>query len=173
MGLDLGVDLINDISGLQADSALKKVVGSYNVPIVLMHMSKTPETMQDKPTYANVCNEVKSFLKHARDEALESGIKDIIVDPGIGFGKSLQHNLELLANLDSFHDLNCPILIGTSRKSFIEEIIGGDVQNRIEGSISSNCYAFQRGASFFRVHDVIEVNKALQVFDAIGAASVN
>ncbi|RAP37220.1 dihydropteroate synthase [Candidatus Marinamargulisbacteria bacterium SCGC AAA071-K20] len=171
IGLDLGVDLINDVSGLSADQNLISVVSDYDVPIVLMHMRQTPTTMQNRPSYDNVSEEVKSFLIQARDNAYNAGVKHVILDPGIGFGKTLQHNLELIANLDSLLDLNCPILIGTSRKSFIEKITGGVAQNRLEGSISSNIYAFQRGASFFRVHDVIEVRKALQVFDAIGEAS--
>ena len=171
MGLDLGVDIINDISAFQSDPKLKEVVASYSVPVILMHMRQTPKIMQESPTYVDVCKEVKSFLKGARDEAFDAGIKTVILDPGIGFGKSLQHNLELISNLDTFLDLECPLLIGTSRKSFIEKMVGGDVHHRLEGTIASNCYAFQRGASFFRVHDVLEVRKALQVFDQIGVVA--
>ena len=167
LGLGYGVSMINDITGLQGDPRMAEVVSKGKVPVVVMHMQNKPETMQTHPTYTTVVDEVKQFLSVSIDIARDAGIQTIIVDPGIGFGKSLEHNLLLLNHLDSFSDLNCPLLIGTSRKSFIGQLTGAPVDDRLEGTLVSNLIALQKGARLFRVHDVKSIKKMFQVYFAI------
>lgn len=168
-GLDLGVDLINDISGLKFEPELAKIVASYNSAIILMHTKGTPKTMQIAPTYDSVVDEVMNELGKAIRKATESGIKKIIIDPGIGFGKTLEHNLTILNQIDKFLSLNCPILVGTSRKSFLGQITGSQVFEREAETISSVVCAYLKGAHFFRVHDVKPVKKALAIAESINS----
>ncbi len=165
-GGEHGVSMINDITGLTGDPDMAKTVATLNIPLCIMHMQKNPETMQAAPKYKNVVKEVVSFLSKQKKLAEEAGVSEIIVDPGIGFGKSLAHNLALLNNLEKFTKLG-PVLIGASRKSFIGEITGSPSGKSLEGTIAANVLACQKGARIFRVHDVHAIKIALKVSTAI------
>lgn len=167
MGLSLGVSIINDVSGLSRDQKMADVAAAYNCPVILMHMKGTPRTMQRNPEYEDVIKEVKSDLEKKIGDARKKGVSKIMIDPGIGFGKTVAHNLEILNRLKEFRSLNCPIAVGTSRKSFIGAITGAETQDRLPGTIASTLIAVQHGASIVRVHDVKEVKQALTVADAI------
>ena len=169
--LNNGADMINDISGLTADERMIKLIAKKQCPVMIMHMQNTPQTMQDKPSYDNVVEEVYAFLAQQIERCHAHQIHNVIIDPGIGFGKSLVHNVSLLKHLARFKTLEKPILIGTSRKSFIEKITGDSIENRLEGSLASAIAAFLNGASLFRVHDVAATGKALAVAAAIKGAS--
>ena len=132
-----------------------------------MHIQGTPETMQQNPTYNNVVAEVKSELQQAVDKAKSAGVQNIIIDPGIGFGKNLEHNLKLLKHLKEFQELGHPILIGTSRKGFIGTLLNTPVDQRIEGTAASVAVAIVNGANIIRVHDVKEMKRVATVVDAI------
>ena len=138
-------------------------------PVILMHLKGNPKTMQDNPSYENLLEEVKSFFQERIDKAVSSGIKreKIILDPGIGFGKSFQDNLSLIRNLRYFENLGRPILVGHSRKSFIGKIMGQLPQDRLEGSLSAAVLSVSQGAHLLRVHDVAATKKAILVADAI------
>lgn len=165
--LEAGATIVNDISGL-SDNAMAKIAAEHNATVVIMHMQGTPESMQEKPEYTSVIDEISDFFKERIAVAKEAGVQNIILDPGIGFGKKLEHNLEILCRLDEFKTLDCPILIGTSRKSFIGTLTGQEnAAERIEGTIASNTIAIMNGANIIRVHDVLEAKRALQVTDAI------
>jgi dihydropteroate synthase len=165
--LENGVHIINDISGGESPDMLK-VVAKYKAGIVLMHKQGPPKTMQNNPTYDNPILDIKSYLNHQIKQAKNAGIHQIMIDPGIGFGKTLEHNLAILNGINQLLDLNCPILIGTSNKSFIGDITGAQVSERVPGSIASVLATYQKGAHIFRVHNVRETNQALDVFRAIG-----
>ncbi len=162
-GLSLGVDLINDISGFRMDPKLSGVVAKYRVPVVLVHMRGTPQTMQQNPAYKDVVSEVMAELAQSIEIAKSHGISDIIIDPGIGFGKTAHHNFTLIHRLKEFQWLKFPILIGTSRKSFL----GGDITDRLEATLASTVLAVYNGAAIVRVHDVNAVKKAVAVVDAM------
>lgn len=167
--LDAGADIVNDISALRFDPRMAPLLAEQNVPVILMHMKGTPKTMQVNPTYENVLLEVKAFLEESLNIALASGIKKerIIIDPGIGFGKSIKHNLVLINNLHILEELERPILIGISRKSFIGTILDSPPEERLEGTIASAILSVIHGAHILRVHDVASVKKAVQVAEAI------
>ena len=164
-----GASIWNDVSALTHDSDSIAVAARLGCPVVLMHMKGSPKSMQDGPEYKNVTAEVSAFLKARVQAAIEGGVDpaNIILDPGIGFGKRLQDNLDLLAKLDDFHALGCPVLIGTSRKSFIGKIDSSAVGERLGGSIASALWATSVGASYLRVHDVGETVQAVKVWQAI------
>jgi dihydropteroate synthase len=164
--LKAGAHLINDITGL-TNPAMRKVAAEHNVPVVLMHMLGTPKIMQQKPVYQDVLGEITSFFKEQIATAHKIGIQQIIIDPGIGFGKTVEHNLQILKHLEAFKSLGCPILIGPSRKSFIGTITGLSVNERLEGTIAAITVAIMNGANIVRVHDVKECRRAIQVVDAI------
>jgi len=164
-----GASIINDINGLRNEE-MSKVVAKYKVPVVIMHMKGSPKTMQENPEYKNVVKEIKEFFSRQIKKAKKAGIKDMIIDPGIGFGKTTEHNLEILKNLNKFKELKCPILIGTSRKSFIGNITGLPVNERLEGTLASIAIAVMNGANIVRVHDVKECKRALMVADALRGA---
>jgi len=167
--LEAGADIINDISALRFDSRMAFLAAQEDVPVILMHMKGTPQTMQVNPTYEDVLLEIKAFLKESIDKARASGIKKekIIIDPGIGFGKRLQDNLTLINNLHVLEELDQPILIGVSRKSFIGTILGLPPQERLEGSIASAILSILHGANILRVHDVASIKRAVRVAEAI------
>ncbi|NQY73872.1 MAG: dihydropteroate synthase [Candidatus Margulisbacteria bacterium] len=169
-GLSNGVDLINDISALTFDQNMPTVLAKYQKPVVLMHMKGTPENMQVNPNYKNVIQEVKDGLKAAVDRASNVGIKNLILDPGIGFGKRLQDNLKLIKYANELQSLGYPILMGTSKKSFIGEITGDSVDNRSVGTLVSHVMAVMSGVQFIRVHDVGDHLKAMQVMSAVNSA---
>lgn len=163
--LEAGANIINDISALRFDPNLSGVAADNKVPIILMHMQGTPQTMQKNPTYKDPVGDIIAFFKERINAAIKSGIDpdNIIVDPGIGFGKRTEHNYEILRRLDEFQILNKPILLGTSRKSFLGDILDLPAKDRLEGTIASNVVGILKGANILRVHDVQEVYRATQV----------
>ena len=164
-----GADIVNDISALRFDPQMARLVAAEKVPIVLMHMQGTPRTMQAEPCYQDVLQEVRDFLTARVHLAIEAGVerKNIIIDPGIGFGKSLDHNLTLLRGLRSLASVGQPLLVGASRKTFIGKILGVEPQERLEGSLAAAIAAVFGGAHILRVHDVKETRRAIRVADAI------
>lgn len=168
--LQAGARIINDIRGL-ADPLMRRLLAETypNAGIVLMHMQGTPETMQDDPTYEDVLDEVCRFLEGRLTQAETDGIdrRRIAIDPGIGFGKTLDHNLALLRHLDRLNALGCAILVGTSRKRFLGALTGRDVEDRLIGSVVSSLAAAVRGAAIVRVHDVGQTVDALTVWNSL------
>ncbi len=166
--LDAGACLVNDISALE-DPNMADVLAEYNVPIVLMHKQGTPRDMQVNPSYNSLIPEIIGYLKSRIQIALDRGIQSdqIIIDPGIGFGKTTEHNLEILRKLKEFKSLNKPILIGTSRKSFIGKILDLPIEDRLEGTAATVAIAIANGADIIRVHDVREMKRVALMTDAI------
>ena len=165
--IKLGVKMINDVSGLSYDNKTLDVLKKYKIPFVIQHTQGIPENMQDKPRYKNELLDIYDFFE-AKIKFLRSiGIKHnkIIVDPGIGFGKNLKHNMNLISNISIFHSLGFPILVGNSRKRFIKEISGkNDTRNRIGGTVSSSIYLMSQGIQILRIHDVNELLQGIKVF---------
>jgi len=166
--LDNGAVIVNDISGLR-DPKMAKTIAKFNAGVVIMHMKGTPRRMQNNPAYGSLIDELIEYFTNAIEAALSRGIKKdkIIIDPGIGFGKTIEHNLSILKRLRELKILGCPILIGPSRKSFIGQILKNSPQDRISGTIAACCMAVKNGAHIVRAHDVKEVKEALKVSDAI------
>jgi dihydropteroate synthase len=167
--LDAGADIVNDISALRFDPALVSLVAAEGVPVILMHMQGKPQTMQSEPRYHDVVREVRDFLAAQLYDALDAGIaaERILLDPGIGFGKTLEHNLQLLRGLPTLAALGQPLLVGASRKAFIGKILDLDSDHRLEGSLAAAVAAVLGGANLLRVHDVAESCRAARVADAI------
>jgi dihydropteroate synthase len=167
--LDAGAQMINDISALRFDPKMKQVAGEFEVPVVLMHIKGTPREMQKNPAYDDVIAEITEYLTQSVKMAEDGGIsrERIIIDPGIGFGKRIQDNLNILKNLKEFSILGCPILIGCSRKSFIGRILDLPVEERLEGSLAAVAAAVMNGANIVRVHDVKESKRVVSLIDAI------
>jgi dihydropteroate synthase len=167
--LDAGADIVNDISALRFDRAMASLVAAEQVPIVLMHMQGTPQTMQAEPRYGDVTREVRDFLAAQLYDAMDAGIspESIILDPGIGFGKTVEHNLQLLRGLPTLAALGQPLLVGVSRKAFIGKIVDADADQRLEGSLGAAAAAVLNGANIVRVHDVRPTSNAVRVADAI------
>lgn len=167
--VDAGASIINDVTALRGDPAMAEMGGGVNgcdvCDFVLMHMLGEPRTMQADPRFDDVVSDVKAFLEERMAFAVSQGIEEerIWLDPGIGFGKTVDHNLELLSRLDEIAALGRPVVIGTSRKSFLGRITGREVGARIPGTIATNVLALARGATIFRVHDVAEAHDALAV----------
>lgn len=160
--LDSGFKIVNDITGL-ADDEVCKLCASYDATAVIMHMQGTPQTMQNNPVYDSLLDDVYKFLKYRIDKANSFGVDDIIVDVGIGFGKTLGDNLSLIKNLEHFLTLNKKILVGASRKSMIDKIYPSGVDERLSGTLALHLEAIRNGASILRVHDVKEHAQALKV----------
>ena len=167
--LQAGASMINDISALTFDEKMTEVAAKKGCPVVLMHMQGSPLTMQKNPYYESVCDEIFQFLYKKCEYAKINGIEEgnIIIDPGIGFGKSVLHNLEILKELESFRSLGYPVLVGTSRKFFIGSILDLPVYDRLEGTLSSVVLCSLRRASIVRVHDVKEVKRAVMIVNEI------
>ncbi len=167
--LDAGADIINDISAGRFDTHMLELAADRQVPVILMHMQGTPKTMQVEPHYDDLLPEIKIFFRERIKAAVSVGIKrgNIIIDPGIGFGKNQNDNLCLLKNLKFLDDLNQPLLVGVSRKSFIGRILDVPPEERLEGTIASALISVMHGAHILRVHDVGAVKKALTVAEAI------
>lgn len=167
--LEEGADIINDISALRFDPAMSSLVARAKIPVVLMHMQGIPRTMQQKPSYQDVLEEVKNFLIRRIQFARNSGVDldRIIVDPGIGFGKELEHNLALLRGLSILASLGCPLLVGPSRKTFIGKLLEAAPDDRLEGSLAAAVAAVLGGANIIRMHDVREARRVLRIVDAI------
>ncbi|MVT14141.1 MAG: dihydropteroate synthase [Euryarchaeota archaeon] len=166
--LEHGAKIINDIYGLGKEGMLD-VVKRYNAGIIIMHMKGEPSTMQQNPTYENVTSEIIYFLRERTLYAIGNGIRkeNIAIDPGIGFGKRIEHNIKILRELQSFKSLGFPIVVGVSRKGFIGEILGKDVNERLIGSIASALFAITNGASVIRAHDVKETKEAIRMLEAL------
>jgi len=170
--LDAGAEIVNDVTALRSDPALAGLCAERDCVVVLMHMQGTPRTMQENPTYDDVIDDVKAFLAERIEFATGEGIDEerIWVDPGIGFGKTVRHNLELLQRLRELRQLGRPVVVGTSRKRFLGTITGREVGDRLGATIASNVLAMGAGADVLRVHDVAEVRQALVVAEAVLAA---
>ncbi len=166
--LKLGVEMINDITGLQ-DDAMAKIIAKYNAFVVIMHMQGTPQTMQKNPVYDDIIAEIKRFFAERVIKAKKLGIakEKIILDPGIGFGKTPGHNLTILNNLEQFISFGYPIYIGISRKSFLGKITGAVVKDRLAATIAMNTVALLKGGQYLRVHDVLEHKQTLEVLKAL------
>jgi len=160
-----GARLVNDVTALRGDPRMAEVVADGQVDVCLMHMLGEPRTMQENPRYEDVVSDVKAFLEERVGFAVAAGVAEerIVLDPGIGFGKTMEHNLELLRRLDEIVALGRPVLIGVSRKTFLGRITGRDVGERLAATIAANVMAFERGARIFRVHEVAPVLDALKV----------
>lgn len=166
--LDNGASIVNSIAGLR-DIALAKIIARYKACVVIMHMRGNPQNMQKNISYVNLIDDIIKYLSDSTEKALSFGIKKekIIIDPGIGFGKTLEHNLDILSNLKDFKTLGMPILIGTSRKSFIGEILGNKTFDRLYGTLASCVRASQNGAHILRAHDVKAVKEAIKISNKI------
>jgi len=164
-----GADIVNDISGLKFDNSLAEVAAEFNCTLIISHIKGSPNDMQNNVHYNNLMAEIKNSLKESISRAESSGVKPekIIVDPGIGFGKKVNDNLLILKKLSEFKNLGKPIMIGSSRKSFIGKISAAQPDERLEGTIATVCAAVLNGADIVRVHDVKEVCRAVKVIDAI------
>ena len=160
-----GASMINDVTALANVKSLK-FAAEQNIPVCLMHMQKTPQNMQQQPQYKNVVKEVFEFLQKRLDLAQSYGIKNLIIDPGFGFGKTLEHNIELFKNLAKFTQLEVPLLVGISRKSMIGQILKLEkTQDRIIGSVLAQMIAVQNGANIIRTHDVLATRQSLDILD--------
>ena len=164
--LKSGFKIVNDITGLQNDK-VAKLVAKYDASVVIMHMQKDPLTMQNNPNYKNIIIDIDNFFKQRIEKAKSFGIKDIILDVGIGFGKTLEHNLTLLKNMEHFKHFGYEILIGASRKSMITKIVPSDIEDRLPATLAIHLDSIKKGASIVRCHDVKEHFQAIQVQEAI------
>jgi dihydropteroate synthase len=168
--LGAGARIVNDVTALRGDPWMVEVVAEARCPVVLMHMLGKPRTMQRDPRYADVVREVRDFLAGRAEHAVAAGVEpeNVILDPGIGFGKTLEHNLALLRHLDELVALGFPVLVGASRKSFLGRITGvEEARDRVPGTVAANVIAYEKGATLFRVHDVRPNREALAVARAI------
>ncbi|MCX7983671.1 MAG: dihydropteroate synthase [Bacteroidetes bacterium] len=165
--LDAGASIVNDISGMTFDIHMADVVAESNASVVLMHIQGTPKTMQEHPTYNHVTSEVFNFLEQRAFYATQRGIRQIIVDPGIGFGKTFEHNIQLIRELSQFKKLGYPLLVGPSRKSFIGAILNLPPHERVEGTAAAVAMCILNGAQIVRVHDVKVMKRVAQVVDVL------
>lgn len=165
--LRAGATIVNDISGLTLDNHMASVIAEQKATAVVMHMKGTPKTMQESPQYDDLLGEISGFLRRSAESARSSGIRQVIIDPGIGFGKTLTHNLELIKRLPELAALGYPVLVGPSRKSFIGTILNLAPDQRLEGSIAASVICALNGASIVRVHDVKETARALKIVRAL------
>jgi len=166
-GIKLGVKIINDVSGLNYDKKTLDILKKYQIPFVIQHSKGTPENMQIKPTYKNELLEIYDFFEKKIEYLRSIGIKhkNIILDPGIGFGKNLKHNMNLISKISIFHSLGFPILVGNSRKRFIKEVSkNNDSKKRIGGTVASSIYLMMQGVQILRIHDVNELIQGVKVF---------
>jgi len=169
-GIENGADIINDVSGLNFDKKSFSIINSKKIPFILHHMQGTPNTMQKNPYYEDALLDIFDFFEDKINYCLRKKYNKnfIIIDPGIGFGKNLKHNLRIMSKISTFHSLGCPILIGTSRKRFIEHIVTKfDTPDRTGGTLASVLYGLSQGVQLFRVHNVKEINQGILVFNKI------
>jgi dihydropteroate synthase len=167
--LEAGASIVNDVTALRGDSEMAALCADRGATVVLMHMLGDPRTMQENPVYDDVVDEVRSFLAERVEIAVAAGIEEerIWIDPGIGFGKTADHNLELLRRLGELRDLGRPLVVGASRKSFIGKLDGSSAGERLGGTIASSVWAAAEGADVLRVHDVAELGQAMAVTTAV------
>ena len=163
--IDMGADMINDISGGELDKEMIDVIAKHQIAYIMMHMQGTPQNMQHNPVYNHVTNEVFEFLKQKTDAFQKRGVEKLIIDMGFGFGKTVEHNYQLLKDFKKFDSLNYPILVGLSRKSMINKIIHTTPETALTGTIVLNTIALQNGAKILRVHDVKEAKQAIDLFE--------
>ena len=166
-GIKLGVKVINDVSGLSFDNESVNILKKHKTPFVIQHSKGNPENMQNKPSYKNELLDIYDFFENKIKYLRSIGIKhnNIIIDPGIGFGKNLKHNMNLISNISIFHSLGLPVLVGNSRKRFIKELSGkNDSKDRIGGTVASSIYLMMQGVQILRIHDVNELQQAIKVF---------
>lgn len=166
---EFSVDIINDISAGQMDSKMFETIAKLNVPYILMHMQGTPENMQQSPYYENVIRDLVLFFNDKIEKLKQLNVKDIIIDPGFGFGKTIEHNYTILKNLDTFKLLELPILVGISRKSMIYKPLNTKPKRALNGTTILNTYALLKGASILRVHDVKEAVETIKLVELIDA----
>lgn len=169
LAVKAGADIINDITGF-ISPAMVEAAAASGAGAIVMHMQGEPRTMQAAPFYSDVVAEVKAFLAERAAALAKAGVKDIILDPGIGFGKNISHNLELVARLAEIRSVGCPVMLGVSRKKFIGALAGGEAGERLSGTIAACVAGAANGADIIRVHDVLECRKAMLVADAIRSA---
>ena len=167
--VEAGADIINDVSGLSFDNNMIGIVESFNIPVVIMHMKGNPKNMQLNPKYKDIVNEILDFFKMKIKTAIQSGINRsmIILDPGIGFGKTVEHNFELLSRLNEFNVLELPIMIGPSRKSFIGITLDLPPEDRVEGTAAAVSAGVMNGASIVRVHDVKSMKRVVRIIEKV------
>ena len=167
--LHVGASIINDVSAMEVDPFMADIAVKFDCPIVIMHMKGTPKNMQDNPTYESLISDIENYLIKRIDYAVSKGVnrKKIIIDPGIGFGKTVENNFEIINNLNHFVKLNFPVLLGASRKSFIGIALNLPENERLEGSLAANIIGLQQGVKIFRVHDVAETHKALLIANKV------
>ena len=167
--LNSGASVINDVSAMEVDQLMVDVALKFDCPLIIMHMKGTPKNMQDDPQYESLISDIKDYLLDRADFIISKGInpKKIVIDPGIGFGKTVENNFEIIKNLNHFTTMNFPVLLGASRKSFIGISLNLPEKDRLEGSLAANIIGLQNGAKIFRVHDVAETNKALIIANKI------
>ena len=166
-GIKLGIKIVNDVSGLKFDTKTKNILKKYKIPFVIQHSQGTPENMQNNPSYKNELLDIYDFFEHKIKLLRSIGIKhnNIIIDPGIGFGKNLKHNMNLISNISIFHSLGFPILVGNSRKKFIKELSGkNDTKSRVGGTVASSLYLMMQGVQILRIHDVDEILQGVKIF---------
>ena len=163
VAVEAGAAMVNDISAGNADPKMMEVVGALGVPYIAMHMQGTPQTMQENPQYKNVLLEIRSLLSQTIEKAHHYGINDVIIDPGFGFGKTVYHNYELMKNLSEFRHLEAPILVGVSRKSMIQKVLGVSAKDALNGTSVLHALALDQGAHILRVHDVKEAKQVVKL----------
>ncbi len=168
--ISAGAEIVNDVTGLEGDPEMASIVAETNAAVCVMHSQGRPKTMQNNPDYQDVVAEVLLYLKSRRDALIEVGIssKQICLDPGIGFGKTTEHNLQLMGSINEFHSLNCPILVGHSRKRFLGELLGDSTADRTLATVASSLVLAAKGVSILRVHDVKPMAEAIAIFRACG-----
>ena len=163
--IENGADIINDISAGEIDEKIMNVVSEYNIPYIIMHMKGIPKTMQKNPNYDDVCREIISYLAQRVKKAREFNINDLIIDPGFGFGKTFQHNYEILSNLHHFEMIDIPLLVGFSRKSMITKALEIEKEFALNGTSILNTIALMKGAKILRVHDVKEAKECINLYN--------
>jgi dihydropteroate synthase len=161
--VNAGAAVVNDVSAGDDDIEMIPTLAELGVPYIIMHKKGLPKTMQDNPQYHDVCTEVINYLDNKIIQCQTAGIKDLIIDPGFGFGKTLEHNYRILKHLELFHNLNCPLLVGISRKSMIWRLLETDPEHALNGSSSIHTIALLKGAHILRVHDVKEARECLKI----------
>ena len=167
--LNSGASLINDVSAMEVDPLMIDVALKFDCPIIIMHMKGTPKSMQDNPQYESLIFDIKDYLQERVDFIVSKGVnsKKIVIDPGIGFGKTVENNFQIINNLNHFTKMGFPVMLGASRKSFIGISLDLPEEDRLEGSLAANIIGLQNGAKIFRVHDVTETNKAFVIANKI------
>ncbi|NNC83309.1 MAG: dihydropteroate synthase [Flavobacteriales bacterium] len=167
--LGLGARIINDITAGSYDSEMLQTIASHRIPYIIMHMQGMPDHMQDRPCYSDVLTEVTAYLSERIQACQEAGVVDVIIDPGFGFGKSLEHNYRLMAHCSHFQLLDRPMLIGISRKSMVQKVVQVGAEDALNGTTALHMYALQHGAGILRVHDVKEAKETILLHQAIRA----